>query len=204
MNYKLPEEIISLSQADNWDEAKQEWEFKFIYRSRSPLSCLCGHTPIYNICVLNNTLNNTETEVGNCCVQKFFHIDAGEYLFNAVARISKDKTLSIGKRALEYMTDLGCLNDYEVEFYNNTLRKRKLSDKQASIRVRINEKFLALTDYRNIEVRRKIEIILSWAKGRDFDTSFVESLGKSILKRGYLTDNQNQAFERVVYKLTKK
>lgn len=37
-----------------WDEAKIEWIFTNAYQSNSPQTCLCGHHPIKNICVITN------------------------------------------------------------------------------------------------------------------------------------------------------
>lgn len=54
MHYKLTEEIINLSESDQWDFAKLEWNFEFAYYAGEPQSCLCGHYPIRNICVIKN------------------------------------------------------------------------------------------------------------------------------------------------------
>ncbi len=76
MEYQLIEEIISRSHSNDWNSAKNEWSFEYVYQSEEKETCLCGHHPIINICVLKNSINNNETEVGNCCVNKFLGIDA--------------------------------------------------------------------------------------------------------------------------------
>ena len=43
--YKLAEQIIQLSVANTWDEAKLEWQLEEIYRQEEPDTCLCGHSP---------------------------------------------------------------------------------------------------------------------------------------------------------------
>ena len=47
-------EIVELSEADNWYEAKLEWQLQDIYFSQKPGQCLCGHAPIKEFCILQN------------------------------------------------------------------------------------------------------------------------------------------------------
>ena len=47
--YKLAKEIIALSKASNWDQAKLEWSLESIYKEDEPDTCLCGHFPIIEI-----------------------------------------------------------------------------------------------------------------------------------------------------------
>ena len=54
--YKLIDEIIKLSQSKLWDIAKTEWDFDSIYVSDAPQTCLCGHYPIINICIIKNQI----------------------------------------------------------------------------------------------------------------------------------------------------
>lgn len=46
MHYKLTEEIIALSDYDNWASAKVEWDFTYVYMSEEFQTCLCGHYPM--------------------------------------------------------------------------------------------------------------------------------------------------------------
>ena len=52
--YKLFSEIINLSVAKKWEEAKKEWELDHIYSADEAQTCLCGHHPIIEICVIKN------------------------------------------------------------------------------------------------------------------------------------------------------
>ena len=49
--YKLSQEIIALSDAATWDDAKQEWDLDEIYKASrgNPETCLCGHYPILEV-----------------------------------------------------------------------------------------------------------------------------------------------------------
>jgi hypothetical protein len=72
--YALVREILARSVADNWFDAKQEWRLWRILFSApdDPGTCLCGHFPIREHCVLTNHLNGNEVVVGNVCVKDSF------------------------------------------------------------------------------------------------------------------------------------
>ena len=89
MHFTLTNEIIKLSVSKFWDSAKLEWTFDQAYYSEDLQICLCGHYPIRNICVLINAKNQKETEVGNCCVNKFLSIDEGNKIFTAIKKLKK-------------------------------------------------------------------------------------------------------------------
>ena len=69
--YKLSAEIVAQSEAQAWDEAKLEWKLDHIYWEEEPDTCLCGHYPINELCILRNAKNGNTALVGNCCVKKF-------------------------------------------------------------------------------------------------------------------------------------
>lgn len=199
MEYKLIEEIINLSNSDNWDTAKEEWLFHHAYYHSSGLTCLCGHRPIKNICVLKNRLNKTEAEVGNCCVTKFLGIEDGTIVFSAISRLKKDLSKSLGKEAFEFIKSKSILNEFECAFYLDTIGKRILSDKQMAIRQRINTKFLNFTSSEGSIDQIKIESILIWAKSKaDFQTDFVISVKSSFERNGKLSDKQIQAIDNII------
>lgn len=67
----LVREILKLSEAKTWTKAKLEWKCFWRYHVSESRKCLCGHYPINEICVLTNTLNHHQVEIGNVCVKKF-------------------------------------------------------------------------------------------------------------------------------------
>ena len=185
MHYKLTSEIINLSTTKNWDSAKREWTFNFAYYSDSLETCLCGHYPIKNICVIKNATNDISTEVGNCCINKFLGIDDGNKIFTSIKRLKEDITKSISAEVIDYMKEKKLLNNFEYEFYKDTFRKRKLSEKQLEIRDKINRKFLNATSYELNSHFRKINIVLKWAEDKsEFDISFILSLRDSCRRNG--------------------
>lgn len=138
--YKLTSEIIGLSQSDIWDKAKLEWTLHDIYQAEDPETCLCGHFPIIEICVLRNKFNGNHATVGNCCVKKFIGLPSDK-IFQAVKRVKKDNQKSLNAEAIEHGKNKGWLNQWEYNFYMDIMRKRNLSQKQRQKKIQINQKF---------------------------------------------------------------
>lgn len=138
--YKLTEEIIARSVADFWDAAKLEWSLSEVYEAEEPETCLCGHFPIIELCILQNKHNHGFATVGNCCVKKFLGLESDK-IFQAVKRVRKDNERALNAEAIDYGFSKGWINDWERSFYLDTMRKRILSTKQKSKRIQINEKF---------------------------------------------------------------
>lgn len=145
--FQLFREIIARSVADNWEEAKREWDLVEIYREDEPLTCLCGHTPIIEICVLRNRLNAGTAIVGNVCVNKFLGIES-ELIFEGLRRVNKDPDKGLNAAATLYAFEKGWINEWEKNFSLDTNKKRKLSDKQQVKRDQINRRVLARTTNR--------------------------------------------------------
>jgi hypothetical protein len=140
--FKLFKEIKELSQSKEWENARLEWKEIDRYMLGDEFSweaktCLCGHTPIKEICVIKNLRNNEHAEVGNCCIE----LITGEnknYYFGSLKRIKEDINKSIGKKTLQFLFHEGVLNTWEYSFYLSIQKKRKLSDKQNKIKIKIN------------------------------------------------------------------
>ncbi|MFQ5786713.1 MAG: hypothetical protein ACE5H1_01905 [Thermodesulfobacteriota bacterium] len=139
--YRLKTEIVLRSQSNRWETAKLEWDLSIIYKADQPESCLCGHFPIKEICVLRNRLNHRSTTVGNCCVKKFIGLPSDK-IFQAVKKVGKDKKKSLNSETISYAYEKGWINNWEYNFSLNTMRKRNLSIKQLHFRKKINEKML--------------------------------------------------------------
>ena len=140
--YKLSQRIIALSQASSWTLAKQEWSLHSIYQAEEPDTCLCGHFPIIEICVLKNKLNDNETVVGNHCVRNFIGLPSDK-IFQAIKRISIDDSKSLNAEAIVHFHYKGWINDWEYNYYSDILRRRALSIKQLSKKRQINGKVLS-------------------------------------------------------------
>ena len=139
--YRLTEEIIERSVSDSWDVAKFEWALQEVYEVDVPETCLCGHFPIIELCVLKNRLNDNSATVGNCCVKKFIGLPSDK-IFQAVKRVRKDEEKSLNVEAIEHAHYRGWINNWEKDFYIDIMRKRKLSERQWDKKIQINEKVL--------------------------------------------------------------
>ena len=137
----LSREIIALSQANNWDEARLEWKVDRIEIADDPHTCLCTHWPILELCFLSNDVTGNRTMVGNVCVKKFLGLDS-DAMFAAVRRIAGDITRAMNPDLIVHAYSNGWINDWEKQFYLNTWRKRALSYRVSLSRVAINRKVL--------------------------------------------------------------
>lgn len=202
MHYKLTEEIISLSDSQTWDFAKLEWDFEFAYYAEDLQNCLCGHYPIKNICVIRNKRNSKQTEVGNCCINKFLGIEDGNKIFASIKKLKGDNSKSMSVEVIDYIYNKKGISDFEYKFYVDIHRKRNLSFKQLEIKERINAKFLAFTSYETNSHFNRIKLVLKWAESNSwFDKNFVLSLKKSCEKSGKLSESQKSALENIITKL---
>lgn len=145
--YKLCQEIIAKSNAHNWEDAKKEWDLDRVYESDEPLTCLCGHYPIINICVLYNVYNHHYIEVGNECVKKFFKIRLSDAIIKSIKKVKSDIRKSINIETIDYLHAKKCINDYDYNFYKNIKSRRNLSDKQWKYKEDLNRRFLRFTNY---------------------------------------------------------
>lgn len=139
--YKLGQEIVARSVAEVWDAAKMEWGLHEVYEADVPETCLCGHFPIIELCVLVNKRNGQLATVGNCCVKKFMGLPS-DLIFQAVKRVRTDSTKSLNAEAIDHARGKGWINAWESEFYFRIMRKRILTAKQAAKKKEINEKFV--------------------------------------------------------------
>ena len=141
--YRLSVEIISESSANIWDEAKLEWSLFEVYEDEEFDTCLCGHYPIKEICILTNKRNGNKAKVGNCCVKKFVGLPS-HLIFQAVKRIRGDNEKPLNAEAVEHAYSKGWINEWERDFSFSTMRKQKrtMSAKQITTRKNINKKML--------------------------------------------------------------
>lgn len=142
--YQLTTELLKLSSASNWDEAKLEWEVIDIERVEEAETCLCGHFPIIEVCTISNIKTGNTERVGNCCVKKFN--DKSDKIFRAIAKIKKDSEKSVNAETLKMASDKGIINGTEYKFYMDIMRRRILSEKQKNWKQVINKKIISLVN----------------------------------------------------------
>ena len=139
--YQLTRKIIALSEADQWQLARAEWDLQEIYFEDKPSTCLCSKYPIIEICVLRNRKNGNTAEVGNVCVNKFLGIPS-KIIFDGLKRVSKDDSKALNNAASHYAFRKGWISEWEHGFLVSTARTRDLSGKQLAKRREINRRVL--------------------------------------------------------------
>jgi hypothetical protein len=140
----LVSSILALSAADVWDEAKREWDLESVWFAEpdEPWRCMCGHSPIREVCVIRNRLTGHRAEVGNVCVTRFLGLPSGD-LFAALKRVARNPAAALSPAAVEYAHGRGWMNDWERSFCLDTAKRRKLSARQRAKRAEINTRVLA-------------------------------------------------------------
>lgn len=147
--YKLGAEIVARSHASTWDQAKLEWELESVFHAEEPETCLCGHFPINEVCVLRNKANGNSADVGNCCVKKFMGL-ASDKIFQALRRVRNDLSRPLNAETISHARENGWINDWEYRFSMDTVRKRKLTPSQMQKRQQINQRVIS-----NVVVKRR-------------------------------------------------
>ena len=110
--FALGRRIVELSEADDWDRARMEWEIEDIYIQREPDTCLCGHYPIKELCVLRNRKNHNGAIVGNVCVKKFMKLSS-DRMFAAIKRVTLDGSKALNAHVIEHARAKRWINDWE-------------------------------------------------------------------------------------------
>jgi len=141
-NFKqLKDAILKRSVDTSWEVARLEWRLQHVHFVDEPETCLCGHFPIIEICVLKNIRNRNLAEVGNVCVKKFMGIRSDK-IFNCIKRIQKDADKAPNAEMIALLSQQNLISDWEKKFSINTMLKRNLTATQLAKRREINLKIL--------------------------------------------------------------
>jgi len=142
--YQLFDRIVEKSESSEWGKAVLEWEWTETYiieEDEDPETCLCGHYPIKECCVITNKKNGNVAIVGNCCINKFMDTES-DLIFQCIKRIQADITKSLNTATIEYVYAKRIITDWEYNFYKSIGKKRNLSYKQETIKIKINKNVL--------------------------------------------------------------
>lgn len=142
MHPTLQKKILELSESKRIDLAIGEWSLDNIVFAEEPQICLCGHFPIIEICILQNSNNGNVAEIGNCCVKRFMNISSDK-IFDGIKRIKKQITRSVNMEVLQHARKKGIIDAWQFDFYSDIIRKRSLSDRQRVKKIEINKQILS-------------------------------------------------------------
>lgn len=139
---KFKAAILAASIAQDWDEAKAEWELNFVYIDPEDRGCTCEHSPIHQICVIKNRKSSKMLEVGNVCVRRFLRLLSNR-IFSVIKRLQSDIQKSLNPASLDLFYDRGVILFDERQEYLSFWRKRtSLSDEQKALKADVNARVL--------------------------------------------------------------
>lgn len=140
---RLKTHILPLSNANDFDAARREWNLIGIEVSEEFDNCPCGQD-IKEHCYIRNDLNGNTTYVGNVCINRFIGIDTGN-LFAGLKRIAQNDTANANEDLIIHAYRFGYIYESEYKFLMDTRRKRKLTPKQVAWKQKINRRILNQT-----------------------------------------------------------
>jgi hypothetical protein len=124
-SFRLFKEIVDRSQADNWEEARLEWHLDHIIIADDEevvlgtYTCLCGHSPLKELCFIQNDFTHVMAMVGNCCVKKFMGELESDKIFSAM------KSRRVNRATIELAFNKGIIKQHEFDYCLKKTRKRK-------------------------------------------------------------------------------
>lgn len=143
----LKKHILPLSESNNFDKAKLEWELSRVEVHKDWNKCPCGHS-IKELCFIKNTINGNATHVGNVCINKFIEIDTGN-IFECIKRIIKDLKTNPNEDLICYAYKHNIITEREQTFLLDIKDKRNLSSKQSKWQKDINIRILKSTSIKD-------------------------------------------------------
>ena len=116
---RLAKKLISLSEADNWEEAKNEWKMGRYYHISEHCSCLCSSKGVHDMTVIENIFNTNQMHICNSCASLYFGIQESLKIESVVRRLKKNKNSHMDNTCLTYLHGNGILGLFE---FKNTKR----------------------------------------------------------------------------------
>lgn len=81
MDYKLIDEVINCSEANDWRNAKTEWQIIDYEYVESKYTCVCGKEGLKNLYTIQNTITEKILfPIGSVCIKKFENEDLNSQL----------------------------------------------------------------------------------------------------------------------------
>lgn len=128
----LTSTVIQSSDANNWDEAVNEWSVVgFDVDEDAHGHCVCGQTNLYYLYTIHNDLNGNELEpIGSSCIKKFKREDLNakvttlEKQLNLLHALDNNRFIKLdstyfSKNLLEYLFKNGAFEDDKYDPISN-------------------------------------------------------------------------------------
>lgn len=141
--------LLSLSESDDWPDAVGEWRVADAYivpDDRPMRRCVCGHSPIRNVFVLENRSTGERAEVGCVCVRRFLPDATPVDPFAVLDRVRKNPCAAVKPDEVGVLAELGWVAPKDVLFLRSTGRKpfARLSPAQRRWRLDANRRLLEM------------------------------------------------------------
>lgn len=136
--YQLLKEIMELSRSQRWNEARLEWKLIHVYRVEEFQPCLCGHTPIKELWLIQNQKTSHKATVGNRCVRRFLAMDSNKQ-FEAFKRVIFDNNRSFDLETMHMAIHLDWIDCFDMNLYLSILGKRNVDQERLKRKRLINQ-----------------------------------------------------------------
>lgn len=149
---KLREELLALSEADEWETARSEWIIIKCELSSEFHHCVCSQA-IKELITIENTINHKQAVIGNECVFEFLELKTNTF-FTALKRITANpRSAKPNAMMINMARKLGYIYASEVEFLKQIMFKRKLTYKQQNWLEKINNRII----HQKVILERKLQ-----------------------------------------------
>ena len=142
----LIDAILLHSKANEFVNAKQEWELTDVSYSAKPHKCPCGQ-PIKRLCELTNKETDVKLTVGADCTEYFVGIPIDVRFFEFYKELVQDRQIKIPEYVLNYLVQFNYVYPAEVKFLQQcgNIEYVKLTEKQRKWRDKIVHRIVTRT-----------------------------------------------------------
>lgn len=142
----LIDAILLHSKANEFVNAKQEWELTDVSYSAKPHKCPCGQ-PIKRLCELTNKETDVKLTVGADCTEYFVGISIDVRFFEFYKELVQDRQTNIPEYVLNYLVQFNYVYPAEVKFLQQcgNIEYVKLTEKQRKWRDKIVHRIVTRT-----------------------------------------------------------
>ncbi|EKA4523340.1 hypothetical protein B4926_19005 [Vibrio cholerae] len=149
-SYKLFEQVIALSRASDWENAKKEWEFKGFSQGNADETCLCGKCSISKIFTLFNKHTRCQIALGSSCINKFIPFTDQNLRKNAI-QVLQDNTKQFDLKIMNQCLTQGIIEQNDLFYYAPIGKRKSIDPWKLEHRVEVNMKIASrLMDISNL------------------------------------------------------
>ncbi len=143
---KLPDELIALSQGNQWPKVLEEWSLDcvdYLDPDDAPETCPYHRRPMHEICHIINYVSKNRITVGNCCVKEFegTAFKGMDLIVAALKRIRENTEVSANKKLIEYAFKKEFISKEDSEFYLG-IGRRDLTRSEMRRKINLNERII--------------------------------------------------------------